>query len=77
MRASGFRTRQRYRTGMEKLLFSRQEAADRLSMSLDTFERRVQPHLALVPCGRLRLVPVAEVERWVAEATVKLNACTT
>lgn len=48
-----------------KLLLTRREAAASLSMSLDHFERHVQPHLSLVRSGRLRLVPAAELERWV------------
>jgi excisionase family DNA binding protein len=48
----------------EKLLLTRVEAAERLSMSLDHFERYVQPKLRLVRSGRLRLVPPRELERW-------------
>jgi excisionase family DNA binding protein len=47
--------------------YTRQEAAQSLGMSVDTFERRVQPHIRVVPCGQLVLVPPAELERWVAE----------
>jgi excisionase family DNA binding protein len=50
-----------------KLLHARAEAAEMLSMSLDHFERHVQPHLRLVRSGRLRLVPASELERFVAE----------
>jgi hypothetical protein len=42
-------------------------------MSLNTFERYVQPHLRLVRLGRMRLVPLGELRRWAdgaAEATV-------
>jgi hypothetical protein len=35
-------------------------------MSVDTFERRVQPFIKVVPCGQLVLVPPIELERWVA-----------
>jgi hypothetical protein len=35
-------------------------------MSIDSFERYVQPELRLVRRGKLRLVPVAEIERWLA-----------
>jgi hypothetical protein len=34
-------------------------------MSVDTFERRVQPFLKVVVCGQLVLVPPDELERWV------------
>ncbi len=40
-----------------------------LGMSIDTFERRVQPVVKLVPCGQLVLVPVRELERWCDERT--------
>jgi hypothetical protein len=33
-------------------------------MSVDHFERHVQPNLKLVRSGRLRLVPVSELQRW-------------
>jgi hypothetical protein len=49
-----------------RLLLTRQEAAASLGMSIDTFERRVQPFLKVVPCGQLVLVPPLELERWVA-----------
>lgn len=47
-----------------RLLLSRKEAAASLGMSLDTFERRVQPVIKLVPCGQLLLVPLGELEGW-------------
>jgi hypothetical protein len=50
-----------------RLLLSRKEAAAALGMSVDTFERRVQPLIKLVPCGQLLLVPVKELERWCEE----------
>jgi hypothetical protein len=34
-------------------------------MSVDTFERRVQPFIKVVPCGQLVLVPPPEIERWI------------
>ncbi len=46
---------------------SKPDAAALLSVSLDSFERHVQPHVAQVRRGRLRLFPVAELERWAAE----------
>ena len=46
---------------------TRKAAATALGMSLTTFEARVQPFVGLIPCGRKRLVPVAELERWAAE----------
>ncbi|MGH2928686.1 MAG: hypothetical protein ACRDL8_10840 [Solirubrobacteraceae bacterium] len=47
-----------------RLALSREDAAAALGMSLDSFERHVQPTLRLVRRGRMRLVPVRELERW-------------
>lgn len=49
-----------------RLALTRVEAARALGMSIDSFERYVQPELRLVRRGKLRLVPVAEIERWLA-----------
>ncbi|MDQ3608790.1 MAG: helix-turn-helix domain-containing protein [Actinomycetota bacterium] len=50
-----------------RLGLTREEAAASLGMSLDSFERHVQPTLRLVRLGRMRLVPVRELERWLEE----------
>jgi hypothetical protein len=50
-----------------RFLVTRKEAAASLGMSIDTFERRVQPIIKLVPCGQLVLVPLRELERWCDE----------
>jgi hypothetical protein len=50
-----------------KLTVTKAEAAELLSMSVDSFERFVMPDVRVVRRGRLVLVPVAELERWVAE----------
>jgi excisionase family DNA binding protein len=41
------------------------EAADALGLSRDSFDRYVRDELRLVRRGRLVLVPVRELERWV------------
>lgn len=48
-----------------RIALTREEAAASLGMSLDSFERHVQPSIRLVRLGRVRLVPVAELEHWV------------
>ncbi len=56
-----------------RVALTREEAAAALGMSLDSFERHVQPELRLIRRGKLRLVPVHELERWAdgaAERTV-------
>ncbi len=44
---------------------TRAEAAASLGMSINHFERKVQPDLRVVLSGQLVLIPVAELERWV------------
>ena len=43
------------------------DAARALGMSTDSFERYAQADLRVVRRGRLRLYPVAELERWLDE----------
>ena len=50
-----------------RLALTRQEAAAALGMSINSFERHVQPELRLVRRGKLRLIPVREIERWLEE----------
>lgn len=47
-----------------RIALTRAEAAAALGMSLDSFERHAQPELRVVRRGRMRLVPVGELERW-------------
>jgi excisionase family DNA binding protein len=50
-----------------RLALTREEAAEAMGMSLDSFERHVQPTIRLVRLGRMRLVPIREIERWLEE----------
>ena len=50
-----------------RIALDREEAAAALGMSLDSFERHVQPTVRMVRLGRMRLVPIAELERWLAD----------
>lgn len=52
------------RSPIPRIALTRAEAAAALGMSLDSFERHAQPELRLVRRGRMRLVPVGELERW-------------
>jgi hypothetical protein len=54
-------------SNVPRVALSRQEAAAALGMSLDSFERHVQPELKLIRRGKLRLIPVVELERWAIE----------
>ena len=48
-----------------RLALSFAEAADSLGMSVDHFRRHVLPDLRVVRSGRLRLVPIAELDGWI------------
>lgn len=50
-----------------RITLTASEAADALGMSVDSLERFVLPEVRVIRRGRLRLLPVAELERW-AEA---------
>lgn len=58
--------------GNGQLAVRKEKAAELLAMSPDTFERTVLPDLRTVRPrnakgeGRLRLIPVAELEKWLA-----------
>jgi hypothetical protein len=43
------------------------QAAAALGMSVDSFDRYVGPHVRCIRRGRLRIYPVAELERWADE----------
>lgn len=45
-----------------RIALTRDEAAAALGMSLDSFERHVQPSLRMLWLGRMRLVPVSELQ---------------
>jgi hypothetical protein len=49
---------------LPRFALTRAEAAASLGMSLDSFERYVQADVRMVRRGRMRLVPVRELERW-------------
>lgn len=50
-----------------RLALTREEAAESLGIGLTTFKEQVQPHLQIVRRGKVRMIPVAELERWLAE----------
>ena len=49
------------------IALKREDAAEAIGMSLDSFERYVQSDLRLIRRGRLVLVPIEELQRWAAE----------
>lgn len=56
------------RRPVQRLALTKAEAADALGVSVDHFERHVQPDLRLIRSGRLVLVPIAELDRWADQA---------
>lgn len=50
---------------LPRLLFTREESARILGMSLSHFQRHVQPYLRCVYSGQLRLYPPGELRRWI------------
>jgi hypothetical protein len=50
---------------------SLEEAARLVSMSRDSFDRHVRNDLRLIRRGRLVLVPLVELERWVDRAATR------
>ena len=53
---------------VHRIAYSVAEAAASLGVSVDHFQRYVQPHLRLIRLGNRTLVPVAELERWAEQA---------
>jgi hypothetical protein len=47
-----------------RIALTRVEAAASIGMSLDSFERYVQPEIRMIRHGKLRLVPVSELAAW-------------
>jgi excisionase family DNA binding protein len=47
-----------------RIAVSKQEAADALGVSIDFFDEHIVADLRTVRVGRRRLIPVAELERW-------------
>lgn len=51
-----------------RLALSKTEAAEALGVSVDFFDEHVASELRMVRRGRRRLIPVRELERWLAES---------
>ncbi len=54
-----------------RIAYSPDEAAAALGVSRDYLDLHVLPELRIVRRGRRRLIPVAELERWLAEASCR------
>lgn len=51
-----------------RVALTREEAAAACGVSVDSCERYFQPHVRMLRFGRLRLVPVRELEQFVNDA---------
>lgn len=50
-----------------RVALTRAEAASALGISVDSFERYVQPEVRVIRRGRMRLIPLGDLERWADE----------
>jgi hypothetical protein len=55
-------------TTVPRIALTPPEAAAAIGVGPDFFDANVAPELRLIRRGRKRLVPVAELERWVAKS---------
>lgn len=53
--------------GQHRIVVTKAEAAERLSMSIDSLERYVIPEIKVIRRGKLVLIPARELERWADE----------
>jgi hypothetical protein len=58
--------------GVPRIALRREEAAAALGVSDDHFDARIKPELRVVRSGRLKLYPVAELERWATESAAPI-----
>ncbi len=51
-----------------RLALTREEAAASLGVSLTFFAEKIQPELRIVRRGNVRLIPIRELEKWLARS---------
>lgn len=59
------------RRPVPRLALRPEEAAEALACSRDYFDEHISPELKWVRRGRLKLVAVAELERWLAASSAR------
>lgn len=57
---------------LPRLALTKVEAAEALSMSVDSLERYVIPEIRVVRRGRLVLIAAAELERWLERSAARV-----
>ena len=55
-----------------RIALRREEAAAALGVSDDHFDARIKPELSVIRSGRLKLYPIAELERWAIESAAPI-----
>lgn len=58
---------------IQRIAYTFDEAAASIGVSPDSFRRHVLPTIRTVRQGRLRLVPVRDLERWVDEHAARFT----
>ena len=58
--------------GVPRIALRREEAAAALGVSDDHFDARIKPELRVIRSGRLKLYPIAELERWAMESAAPI-----
>lgn len=62
------------RRTVPRLALTKAEAAEAIGVSVDFLEQHVMPELRIVRRGRRRVIPIAELERWLdASAALTLG----
>ena len=56
-----------HKRAVQRLALRMAEAARAMGISVDSFERHVEPQIKIVRLGRVKLAPVAELDRFIAE----------
>jgi len=64
---SSGRGHERTSASTPRIALTRSEASRALGISLDSFERYVQPEVRVIRRGRMRLIPLKDLERWADE----------
>jgi hypothetical protein len=73
-RARDGNVQSRSRDAVPRVALTKPEAAAALGISVDSFERHVQAELRVIRRGRMRLIPLRELERWATDnAAVTLS----
>jgi hypothetical protein len=59
--------------GMKPLAYRLGDAAKALGISIESFERHVEARIKIVPLGKMKLVAVAELERFLDEEAYRIG----